>query len=365
MATIVYQWNPFQEVLNNNISREVIKVSAEDKRKEFIPRNAPFFSRGVKVYRQGSSTPLTLGVDYAFAHPFAKFTTQYKRNAYGSVVLLKDIDTVIEMDYSTIGSPFVLDEAALAAAIANLVNSPHSADWNTLVNVPAGFPADPHVHPAAQTYDYEEMMVALNSLVATMIAGNEESVTMNDLLKEHMSESLAKAHKASPADIGLDLTPNMPAAEITDLAGNSAVKLVTVSVLKTALRQLIEGSLALGPTSTAPQPPSNLRITSTTIQGVIIYSVYVSGGAGVDGKAVTYKLTQSGEVGVVFSKTTGIVANEQVTFTAPDVNTQTKLTIGAATVDSIGVVSDTIESTVLLEQSGDSDLQTTYFMGQF
>lgn len=364
MATTVYQWNPFQEVLDNNIKREVIKASADEKRREFIPRNAPFFSRGVVVYRKGSTVPLKLGEDYAFAHPFSKFINKYKRNAYGSVVLLKDLDAILEMDYSTIGAPFVLDEAAMAAAIANLVNAPHSADWNTLTNVPASFPFDPHDHPATQTYDYEEMMTALNSLIATIALGNEDNVTMNALLEEHIKSSLNKAHTATPADLGLDLVPNMPAAEITDLVGNSAVKLVTVSVLKSALRQLVEGSLGLGPTTTAPQPPSLLRITSTTIQGVIIYSVFVSGGVGADGKSVTYKLTQSGPVTVIFSKTTGIVNNEQVTFTAPDINSRTKLTIAAATVDSLGVVSDTVESTVILEQSGDSDLQLTYFIGQ-
>lgn len=364
MADIVYQWNPFQEVIGNDIPREVIKTSGMSARREFVPRNAPFFSRNVKIYRKGSTTPLVLGTDYVFAHPFDKFVTKYKRNAFGSVVMLKDYDDILEMDYSTIGKPFVLDQAAYLALVANIVNGPRTIDWSLLVNVPADFPTDPHTHPINQTYDYMEMMVALRSLINAMV-DNQTGITMNDLLKEHLEATLIEAHKASADDIGLGLTPNMPAGEVKDLIGNSANKLVTISLLKTALRQLVSGGLSLGPDSDVPQPPSSLKITESTLNGVTVYGITVNDGAAADGKPVTYSLSQSGPVTVILSKSVGVQNAEQVTFAGPVVSTEAVITISAVTVDSIGTVSDPISAKVTLMPTAESNDDLLYFMGQF
>lgn len=363
MASIVYQWNPFQEIIDCNISREKIKVSATEARREFVPKAAPFFSRGVKLFREGSATPLVAGIDYVFAHPFDNFIGKYNRNVFGSVVMLKDIDSVVEMSYSTIGSPFVLDQAALATLIANIANSPRTIDWSLLVNVPSTFPTDPHDHPASQTYDYLEMMVALRSMILAMLDSKADD-DVSSLLKEHLEASLVQAHKASKSDIGLDLTPNMAAAGLADLVGNSSNLLVTVAVMKTALRQLVSGSLPLGPGTDAPQPPTTLKITTSTVQGVTVYTVIVNGGAAANGKPVTYSLSQSGAVTVILSKTVGIQGNEQITFMAPAVTSETKVVISAVTVDSIGVSSDPITASISLAQSAETNEDIFYFMGQ-
>lgn len=244
MAGIVYQWNPFQERIDNDIKGEVIKTAATDTRREFVPRNAPFFSRGVVIRRAGSATPLVLGVDYVFGHPFDRFITKYKRNVFGSVILLKYFEDVITMDSSTIGGPFVLDQAAFAQLVANITNSPRIAKWEDLINVPAEFPADPHDHPATQTYDYEEMMTALRSLLLAM-TNTGDDLTVKQLLEEHLKADLIHAHAASASDIALDLVANMAPATNADLDGQSGNKAVTVAVLFEALRRLSNGTLNL------------------------------------------------------------------------------------------------------------------------
>lgn len=244
MADIVYQWNPFQERIDNDIKGEVIKTSATDTRREFVPRAAPFFSRGVVVRRAGSATPLTLGVDYVFGHPFDRFISKYKRNVFGSVIMLKYFEDVIYMDSSTIGGPFVLDQAAFAELVANIVDSPRIADWIDLVNVPTEFPSDPHDHPATQTYDYLEMMTQLRSLIMAM-ADTSGTMTVKDLLLEHMQADLVHAHAAGPADIALDLVANIGPGAISDLDGQSGNKLVTFQVMFEALRRLTNGTLNL------------------------------------------------------------------------------------------------------------------------
>lgn len=244
MATPTYGWNPFQARVSNRVTNEIIKPSTTTGRYEFVPRAAPFFSRNFELYRQGVPTPLVLGTDYVFAHSFDRFISQYKRNCFGSVVLLKDFgNDVLISNYDTIGGPFMVDDAAFATLVANIINNPRQADWDQLdLTVPEDFPADPHEHPVAQTYDYEEMMVSLRSLILAL-TNNNQGVDTRSLLEEHMSNRLSEAHTADSSDVGLDFVQNMGPAYVGDLVGNSSNKLVTVAVLKEAFRQQASGTL--------------------------------------------------------------------------------------------------------------------------
>jgi hypothetical protein len=350
MANIVYEWNPFQQRIDNRITLETIKTSSVNDRVEFIPRGAPFFSRNFQLYRQGSVDPLIPGYDYCFAHQFTGFIGKYNRNVYGSVIILRPIaGDVLRASYDTIGAGFVLDQVAFAELVANIVNAPRIANWEELdgVTIPTAFPPDPHDHPVNQTYDYEEMMTAVKSLILS-VTDSVQNVSIKELLEEHLAASLIQAHAADKADIGLPLTPNMKAAVVSDLVGNSGNLLVTISVLKAALRQLADGNLNLGAGGDPPSAPTELAITSSVQGDSTIYSVTVRGGIAADGTPVTYTLTQSGGATVVFSKSTGIHENEQVTFLAPTLANNTLLTISASSVDSIGGVSGPISTSVTL-----------------
>lgn len=248
MALVTYPWNPFQERVDCIITPpEVIKPSAQDVRREFVPRYAPFFAKDFKLYKEGSNTPLIPGVDYAFAHPFSKFVTKYNRNVYGSVVLLKKIDAVLTATYSTIGGPFVLNEAAYATLVANIANSPRQAYWDDLIGTPAEWPADPHEHPATLTYDYMEMMTRLENLILVMAGTDSGSgeLTLKQLFEEHVAKGLPEAHRASPESIGLELVDNSPKATLEDLAGNSDNAMISVKSLKEAFRLFSQDKLDL------------------------------------------------------------------------------------------------------------------------
>lgn len=245
MAQVTYGWNPFQERVDCRVPAEVIKPSGVGTRMEFVPRAAPFYANKFKLYRQGSNQPLVLGVDYVFAHPFDNFIHQFNRNVYGSVVLLKPVEAPLLVDYDTIGGPFVLDQIAFVQLVANIINSPRQADWSTLTNVPKEFPALPHPHPAAQTYDYLQMLDYLKNLVLAVTTSGGSQVTLRTLLEEHLAKDLTEAHVADKGMVGLDLVPNMAKATIEDLAGSSDNRSITVATLKEALRLFQAGQLDL------------------------------------------------------------------------------------------------------------------------
>lgn len=242
MAQPAYPWNPFQDLIDSNIAGEIIKPATENNRMEFVPRAAPFFAKDFKLYKQGSNTPLVFGQDYVFAHPFDAFIDTYKRNVFGSVVLLKKVTGALYADYGTIGTPFVLDDVAFATLVANIMNSPRQVDWSKLSNVPTEFPSDPHPHPMVQTYDYYDMMVMLRSLI-NAISYTSNGQTIQGLLEEHIGKRLIEAHKADNSDLGMDLVENAGLASSADLNGNSANSIMTVATFKEGLRKFSAGQL--------------------------------------------------------------------------------------------------------------------------
>lgn len=253
MANITYPWNPFQDRIDCRITNEVIKVSTDNTRKVFVPRCAPFFATagnqaaGKKfvLKRQSSQAELVPGVDYAYAHTFDRFIQTYSRNAFGAIVLLKDMPgEVLVGSYDTIGGPFILDDTAFAKLVGDVLTSPRTVDWSSLVNVPADFPVNPHEHPLTQTYDWLEMYTALRSLIAVM-TNTQDSTSVLSLLEDHMRKHLPEAHPASKVDLGLGNVNDFQTATIVDLNGGSGSLNVTVEVLKEAFRLFAAGNLKL------------------------------------------------------------------------------------------------------------------------
>jgi hypothetical protein len=357
MANIVYEWNPFQQRIDNRITDEVIKTSDYPDRVEFVPRAAPFFSRNFELYRQGSAEPLKLGYDYCFGHSFDGFIEKYNRNVFGSVIMLRPMaGDVLLPKYDTIGAGFVLDQVAFAELVANIVNSPRVADWSELdgATIPTEFPPDPHDQPIDQTYDYQEMMTQLKSLILSSV-DSSAGVNVKALLEEHLSASLIEAHASNKGDIGLPLTPNMMAALRGDLAGNSGNLLVTMDVFKEGLRRLAAGTLNLGDpaddgsTNTAPSAPADIDVAVNIRQSSEGNTLTISGSKSNDGTPVTYSITQSGAAQLTFSKTANIGEGETITFTAPGVANPSQVLISAIAVDNKGAssVPKTVTVTVM------------------
>lgn len=243
MPPPVYPFNPYQDIVICRVSQTIATVSSKV---EYVPRAAPFFSHNCVVTKVGDTVPLEFGKDYVFAHPFDEFIDKYKRNVFGSLILVKPYTGNIKVDFDTIGTPFILDDAAFVKYVADILNKPREASWDDLVpeSIPATFPTPPHDHPLNQTYDYLEMMTQLRSLVIAMNS-NTGGISLLDQLEAHLNKGLDQAHSFNKDMLGLGLVPNIPRATTADLAGNSDDVIVTVAILKEAFRRFNAGTLNL------------------------------------------------------------------------------------------------------------------------
>lgn len=144
------------------------------------------------------------------------------------------------------------------------------------------------------------------------------------------SSNSASLSIAVSGAVGEQLTVSVIA---TDNLGNNSkgtVKIVTVT------------------SHVAPTAPTKLDVAAPVYQNSTGNRLTVSGSTASDGATITYSISQSGTVAVTFSKTTGIAADEVVTFTAPSVASDTPVTIRAVAVDSMGGVSSATSAQVTI-----------------
>ena len=86
------------------------------------------------------------------------------------------------------------------------------------------------------------------------------------------------------------------------------------------------------------QPPTapTVTVADTVMQGSTGNVLAASGSTDSDGDAVTYSISQSGALALVFSKTSGIASGEQVTFSVPAASVDTSATVNVVAVDARG-----------------------------
>lgn len=247
MSEYLYPWNPFQDDDDARITGELASVPGGT-RVLVVPRAAPFFSENLTIVNSDTNVPLVLGEDYVFSYPFMDFIKNYSKNVYGGIILLKATTALnISISYDTIGGPFVLDDVAYAEAVANIIASGRLADWSQVVNLPSGFPADPHDHPESQTYNYNAFMANLTLLIEAM--NNEtNNPTVQTQLTQHSADNLRIAHpNGEPDDVGLGNLHDYPVAQESDFDGNSnqlyMVLGITKKLIDKMLAEFLNGSL--------------------------------------------------------------------------------------------------------------------------
>lgn len=247
MSEYLYPWNPFQDDDDARITGELASVPGGT-RVLVVPRAAPFFSENLTITNSDTNTPLVLGEDYVFCYPFMDFIKNYSKNVYGGIILLKATTALnISISYDTIGGPFVLDDVAYAEAVANIISSGRLADWSQVVNLPSGFPADPHDHPESQTYNYNAFMANLTLMIEAM--NNEtNNPTVQTQLTQHSADNLRIAHpNGEPEDVGLSNLHDYPVAQESDFDGNSnqlyMVLGITKKLIDKMLAEFLNGSL--------------------------------------------------------------------------------------------------------------------------
>lgn len=237
-----YEWNPFQDILDNDIKDEIIHCEG-NKKPIILPRCGPFFTKNFKIRLKESGRELSFEKgEYSFIYPYMTFIKSYQNLCYAGI-LLHGVETPTDyyIDYSTIGGDgFVLDDVTYANIVANILNNPRTVNWENIINLPDGFPPDPHDHPANDSTNYDDLMVWLKSYLDAL-TGIDTSLTLAKMFEEHIKESIQKAHGGTLAELGIKNLKDYPICNAESIKGESTEILVNVWGVKALIRGFDKG----------------------------------------------------------------------------------------------------------------------------
>lgn len=207
-----YEWNPFQDLVDNRILKEPIHSDGPTK-PIIVPRCGPFFADKFAITLKGSSTPLSFEAgDYSFVYPYMTFVKGYQKLCYGGVLLHKlTAPGDYTIDYDTIGGDYVLDDVNYAQFIVNILNNPRTVNLEQIINFPTEFPPDPHDHPAKDTVGYLDLVVFMKSYLDAIV-GIDTSLTLAKQFGDHIMQDLSKAHGGGLTALGIMNLKDYPIA---------------------------------------------------------------------------------------------------------------------------------------------------------
>lgn len=239
-----YKWNPFQDLVDNNITDETLTVKTETGTYSpiMVPRCGPFFASGVTVKVKSTGKALSLeNGDYSFVYPYMTFLKDYQKLVYGGILLHNQPKgTTYLVSYSTLGGNYVFDDTNYAKFVGNLNANERTANWDQLVNLPTEWPADPHDHPAKDTVSYLDMITWMKSYLDA-ITGSNTSITVSGQLEAHIAQTIDKAHGGGLAELGVKNLKDYPIADATTIKGESSQVYASVWSVKNLIRGYING----------------------------------------------------------------------------------------------------------------------------
>jgi len=198
-----------------------------------------------------------------------------------------------------------------------------------------------------------------NTMVVSTTAINSNSVVVNGYATDFTLNAIAYLESIEVASFEVDwgdgsTKQTVPASNSSALISHTFTNGVlgaTYSVKVTATDSLgNKGAMATKVVTIADNhaPTAPTVTTPNEVSKLDTFEITMAGSTDADGDAITYTLTSSH---FTFSKSVGIVANEVITVTAPDVEDDATYTFTARAVDARGMSSTSVVKSVLVKSS--------------
>ncbi|EEA0534035.1 hypothetical protein XI20_23535, partial [Salmonella enterica subsp. enterica serovar Montevideo] len=180
-----------------------------------VPKYAPYFRNGLKIYNPETNAYLEEGVDFLCTHPFRAMAALTGLELYGSIMLL---DTAfsgqLQLNYYSLGGEFTLDQQQILNVLANNLYDPRVTFWEKVADVPSVFPPINHQHNVeTDTMTWDDVVAAIESLKEPLEEGFNKAMTA---LLQHENRR-DNPHGVTKAQVGLGNVQNFTTATESDL----------------------------------------------------------------------------------------------------------------------------------------------------
>lgn len=198
-----------------------------------VPKNGPFFRRGLVVKHIATDKTLTEGVDFALGHKFTRATIETARPVYGSILILnRELTGAFDVTYQTLGGEFAIDTQLTLETLLNTQIDPRNTTWEAVINVPPLFPPYNHYFDADNLVGADDLRLAILQIRDTIAAMPERLLP---ILMTHLDD-VDNPHRVDKEDVGLGFVDNFKTATVAEtIEGMLNNRFVTPS----GVRQLI------------------------------------------------------------------------------------------------------------------------------
>ena len=198
-----------------------------------VPKNGPFFRRGLVVKHIATDKTLTEGVDFALGHKFTRATIETARPVYGSILILnRELTGAFDVTYQTLGGEFAIDTQLTLETLLNTQIDPRNTTWEAVIDVPPLFPPYNHYFDADNLVGADDLRLAILQIRDTIAAMPERLLP---ILMTHLDD-VDNPHRVDKEDVGLGFVDNFKTATVAEtIEGMLNNRFVTPS----GVRQLI------------------------------------------------------------------------------------------------------------------------------
>lgn len=237
-----YPFDPTGSTLSNLITNETHTVTGVNFRDFFfiVPAYAPFYLTNLEVQLVTETDTRTLvnGIDYYTGLYYKAASLSLDIPAYGAIALNPLIQGgTIRLQYQTVGGQWVGDPIQVMERIITLNYNPKITLWDTVTNVPDQFPPGPHSHQYDYVFGQQDLIAAIMDLVTAVSSSGQNPTPY----LQHINRT-DNPHSTTPAQLGLDLVPNIPLATDDEAFGAVGVhKLLTHTQIRALLSQTLSG----------------------------------------------------------------------------------------------------------------------------
>lgn len=207
MATVVttglYDFDPNGTKPANLIKDEpqTLQTPGPDDFYFLIPHAAPFFVDSL-ILKNAAGVPYKEGVDYLLGHQFVEAEDSIGRPICGSIrILRRAIAGQVKITYRTLGGQWGYDDKAILAELANKQYNPLIRSWGMIDVLPATFPPLPHDQNLDEFVGSDELRDSIDSIADILEASAAGSSA------SHLAD-FNNPHKTTKKQVGLEFVMN-------------------------------------------------------------------------------------------------------------------------------------------------------------
>ena len=244
VITYRYPFDPYGESAECLIPNERHSLSAVSTASFalIVPKNGPFFRKGLIVKHVSTGKNLVEGVDFALGHKFTRATIETARPVYGSILILnRELTGAFDVTYQTLGGEFTIDTQAALGTLLNTQIDPRTTTWEAVIKVPALFPPYNHYFDADTLVGAEALRLAILQIRDTIATMPERLLP---ILMAHLDD-VDNPHRVDKNDVGLGFVDNFKTATVAEtIEGMLNNRFVTPSGVRQMIASINTESVA-------------------------------------------------------------------------------------------------------------------------